>query len=476
MDIAGAWLDGVLVDLTSARVSAFGRGALFGDGVFEVACVRNGVPFRLANHLDRLETSADLLAMNARPHRGVLRKGSVTMPLAFLCLASYFKGNRFLERLKQEGCTVYLLTVEKLLAEPWARHACDDVFAVNSFLDRRSLINSVAYLMRSRTIDRIVALDDFDVEIGGMLREHFRMTDTGHGDSSSRYFRDKLAMREKARAIGVRIPDFCPLFHHDAVRAFLERVPGPWLVKPRSEASAAGIRKLHSADEVWKRIDELGDDASFALVEEMVPGDLYHVDSLTHDGHVVFAEVNAYWQPLLDVYQGGGIYATRTVPRDRPEVAALRAVNAKLLAGFGLGQGASHTEFMRAHRDGEFYFIETSARVGGAYTAEMVEAATGINLWSEWAKLEICRGGSYALPPVQAKFAGVTLSLARQERPDTSAYTDPEIVLRADLKQHVGFVLGAPNPERVEALLGEYMGRIARDFHASMPAADTAAG
>src|SRR5688572_3087908 len=193
-------------------------------------------------------------------------------PLAVLCLASYFKGNRFFESLKANGATVYLLTVEKALEEKWARYACDEVFAVKTFADRRGLINSVAFLMRTRKIDRIVALDDFDVEVAAFLREHFRMTHVGHGDSQARLFRDKLAMRTKARELGVRIPDFCPLFNHDAVREFLARVPGPWLIKPRSEASAAGIRKLNTADEVWRRIEELGDEQSFHLIERMVPG------------------------------------------------------------------------------------------------------------------------------------------------------------------------------------------------------------
>ena len=389
-----------------------------------------------------------------------------------LALASYFKGNRFLERCKQEGCTTYLLTIESALKEPWARQACDDVFAVNNFHDRRALVNAVAYLMRTRKIDRRVALDDFDVEVGGFLREHFRMTDTGLGESAARLFRDKLAMRTKARELGVVIPDFCPVFHHDDVRAFLARVPGPWLLKPRSEASAAGIRKLHTPDEVWKRVEELGDEQSFYLIEQMVPGDLFHVDSLTANGKVVFAEVNAYWKPLLDVYQGGGVYATRTVRRDAPDAAGLRAANAQVLEGFGLGQGASHTEFMKAHADGRYYFIETSARVGGANTAEMVEHAAGINLWSEWAKLEIDRGGRYVLPPTKQKYAGVVVSLARQEHPDTSSFNDPEVVYRLNMKNHIGLVVAADTPERVEALLTDYMARIARDYHAVMPAAD----
>jgi hypothetical protein len=395
------------------------------------------------------------------------------MSLTFLCLASYFKGNRFLEQCKADGHRVYLLTIESLLREPWARHACDDVFAVPNFHDRRGLINAVAYLMRSRRFDRIVALDDFDIEVAAHLREHFRLTQTGHGESVARLFRDKLAMRQRARQLGIRIPDFCPLFNDEAVNDFLARVPGPWLVKPRSEASAAGIRTVHTPVEVWRRIQELGDDRSFHLLEQMIPGELYHVDSLTADGEVVFAEVNAYWQPLLDVYQGGGIYATRTVPRDRPEVAELKHLNAELLSGFGLGWGASHTEFMKAHADGHFYFIETSARVGGANTAEMVEHATGVNLWAEWARLEAARGThDYRLPRLRQHYAGVVTSLARQQWPDTSGFTDPEIVYRLIKEYHIGFVVAAATPERVEELLSSYRDRIARDFHAALPPAD----
>lgn len=396
-------------------------------------------------------------------------------PLRVLTLASYYKGNRFLEQVKAEGAECYLLTMQSLLTEKWPRQALADVFGVPSFNDRRALVNAVAYLFRNKPFDRIVALDDFDVEVGGYLREHFRMTDTGLGDTQARFFRDKLAMRQKASEIGVLIPDFCPLFSDAAVNEFLARVPGPWLIKPRSEASAAGIRKMHSPDQVWKRIHELGDDRSFALIEQMVPGDLFHVDSLSRRGEVIFTEVNAYHRPLLDVYAGGGVYATRTLPRDRPEVTELTRLNAAVLKGFGLGQGASHTEFMKAHADGRFYFIETSARVGGANTADMVEAATGLNLWSEWARLEIDRTeGGYMLPPTTRRYGGVVLSLAKTERPDTSAFTDPEIVQRIDLKNHIGFVLAAETPEPVQQRLDEYIARIARDHQAVLPPADKA--
>jgi hypothetical protein len=389
-----------------------------------------------------------------------------------LAVSSYFKGNRFLERCRREGVRVYLLTVESLRDSAWARDALTDVFLMPDLNNRRAVINGVAYLMRTIPFDCLVALDDFDVELVAHLREHFRMP--GLGDSGARFFRDKLAMRTRARELGIDVPDFVGLIRHDEVRSFLATVPPPWLIKPRSEASSIGIRKFSDADAVWRRLDELGDDQSFHLLERFVPGDVYHVDALVHGGRTVLAEVSRYHRPLLEVYQGGGIFASRTVPRHLPEVSALRDLTARLLSGFGLERGCSHTEFIQAREDGRFHFLETSARVGGAHIAEMVEAATGLNLWEEWAAVEIAGDGPYRLPPLREEYGGVTMSLARQEWPDDAAFTDAEITYRVRQKHHIGFVVRSARSERVEELLGDYMARIARDHHAVLPPADKA--
>jgi len=387
-----------------------------------------------------------------------------------LCVSSYFKGNRFLQRCKREGAHVILLTVEAKLSEPWAREAIDEVFALPTFADRRPLINAVAYLLRSRPVRNIVALDDFDVEVAAHLREHFRLT--GMNESTSRFFRDKLAMRRQAQQLGIPIPEFVGIVHHDEIRHFLATVPGPWLLKPRSEASAMGIRKCQHPDEVWQHLDRLGDDQSFFVLERMIPCDLYHVDSLIHQRQIVFDEVSRYHQPLLDVYHGGGIFASQTVRRDLPEVGTLRRLNERVLQGFGHENGASHTEFLRDRNTGAFYFLETSARVGGASITDMVEAATGLNLWEEWARIEL--GGQYTLPALRHEYGGAIVSLARQEYPDTSSFQEPEIFYRMQMKQHIGLVVRAPSAERVNELLNVYRERILREFHASAPPSDKA--
>jgi len=268
----------------------------------------------------------------------------------------------------------------------------------------------------------------------------------------------------------VRVPDFVPVFNHADIRYYLDHVPGPWVLKPRQEASAIGIKKIHATDELWPVLEQLGDKQSSFLLERFVPGDVYHVDSVVSENEVLFANVSKYGKPPMNVAQGGGVFTTFTVPRGSEEDSRLRQTNRELIAALGLLRGVAHAEFIQAHADGQFYFLECAARVGGAYINEMVEAATGINLWREWARIEIAGGdGSYRLPEVREEYAGVILSLARQEDPDTSAYNDPEVVLRIKRHHHAGLILRSTDSQRVPVLLESYGQRFAEEFVAVEP-------
>ncbi len=147
-------------------------------------------------------------------------------------------------------------------------------------------------------------------------------------------------------------------------------------------------------------------------------------------------------------------------------------MNRQLLNAFGMRRGVSHTEFI-AGEDGRLYFLETSARVGGAHIAELVEAASGLNLWAEWAKIEMDGGqGGYRAQPSHASYAGLLVSLAKTEWPDTASYAEPEIVWRINKPWHVGFLVKSENYGRVGELLCKLTGRVLEDFSASAPAPD----
>jgi hypothetical protein len=349
----------------------------------------------------------------------------------------------------------------------------DEIFYmpdVNKVWNRTHLLNSVAFLARTHHIERIVPLDDFDLELAAYLREHLRVS--GLGESETRLFRDKLAMRMQARESGLPIPDFTPVIHHGRLNEWTSRVPTPWVLKPRLLAGAMGIRKVHSSEELWGYLDQFGDQQSFYLLERFLPGDIYHVDSMVCDGEIRFAQASKYGRPPLEVSHGGGIFTTRLLERGSAEEGMLLDLNARVLQSFGMRRGVSHTEYIRAHEDGQFYFLETSARVGGAHIADLVEAATGVNLWRKWARLEVCEGTVEAQRTKQ-DYGGLLVSLARQEWPDLSVFDAPEVVWRMRRKHHVGLIVTSPSLGRVEQLLEEYTDRVARDFHAVAPPRDT---
>ncbi len=385
----------------------------------------------------------------------------------FICISNYFKGNDFLINMKQLGNKVFLITSEKLRDKPWAFDAIDEIYYMpgqDIDWDLDMLLHGVAGLMRKEKIDAIVALDDFDVEKATFLRENLRMA--GMGQTTGRYFRDKLAMRVKAQSEGVPVPAFSALFNDDYINHFADTVSPPWVLKPRSEASASGIMKVHSKEELWQKIHELGDNRIKYLVEQFKPGAVYHCDGLNFNGKVLFSITSQYLATPMEISQGGGIFRSANIPYNNPDDKAIKKVNEQVMKAFGMKHGATHTEFIKCNEDGKIYFLETSSRVGGAHLAEMVEAASGINLWGEWAKIEdaLVRGKEYKVPSPKKQFAGIVLTLSKFEQPDLSGFNDSEVCFRVPLEYHAGLIVKCDKHERIRELLDDYAERLVKDF------------
>ncbi len=389
--------------------------------------------------------------------------------LTVLILAGDVKGQRLITECKREGCRVFVLTRQALKGDPdWPAADVDEFFYMPSLTKKEEVINAVSYLSRTETIDRIVPLDDFDVEIASALREHLRIP--GMGDTTARNFRDKLAMRMVTSEKGVLSPAFVPVLNHEAIHHYTQKVPAPWVLKPRSQAGAAGIKKIHSADELWQHLHQLGDEQSHYILERFVPGDIFHVDAITINNEVKFVEVSKYGKPPLEIIQGGGIFMTSIQTRNSLDALALKELNKQVLDALHFRRGVTHTEFIKSHADGKFYFLETAARVGGAYIAEVIEHATGINLWSEWAKIEIAGEKlPYKVPEQKNDYAGILLCLAKQEWPDMSNYNDPEVVYKVHKKNHAGVILASPDAARVQALMDSYALRFSQEFLTAAP-------
>ncbi|WP_374458986.1 acetyl-CoA carboxylase biotin carboxylase subunit family protein [Chryseobacterium taeanense] len=385
-----------------------------------------------------------------------------------VCISCYYKGYDFMDEMKNLGNKVILVTSENLKEKNWPWHAIDEVFYMPeikpSVWNLDHLIQGFSYLMQTRKVHAVIALDDYDVEKAALIRETFRIP--GMGQTTHRYFRDKLAMRQKAKDSGIHVPEFTAVFNNDEVNAFIDKVPAPWVLKPRSEASASGIKKLTSKEDLWEALNNLGEERHLFLLESFKPGDVYHVDSLTFNKEIVFTSASKYLAPPMQVSHEGGVFRTKTLGRYSDEFQALEQANAKVLSNFGLMNGATHTEFIRSKENGKYYFLETSSRVGGAHIPDLVEASSNINIWREWAKIEdaLLKGKDYQIQKPTGYYSGLIIALIKDEKADYTKFESPETVKFLPIDHHVGVVYKSNDPDIIQ----ERLDHAAEKIHAEM--------
>ncbi|MDV7696178.1 ATP-grasp domain-containing protein [Chryseobacterium soli] len=385
-----------------------------------------------------------------------------------VCISCYYKGYDFMDEMKKLGNKVILITSENLKEKNWPWHSIDETFYMPeikpSVWNLEHLVQGFSHLMTTRKVHAVVALDDYDVEKAALIRETFRIP--GMGQTTHRYFRDKLAMRQKAKDSGINVPEFTAVFNNDEVNAFAETVPAPWVLKPRSEASASGIKKITSKEQLWEALDTLGEERHLFLLESFKPGDVYHVDSLTFNQKIVFTSASKYLAPPMEVSHEGGVFRTKTLGANSKDFIDLEEINAKVLSSFGLLNGATHTEFIRSKEDGQLYFLETSSRVGGAHIPDLVEASSSINIWREWAKIEdaLLKGKQYQISKSTGYYSGLIIALIKDKEPDYNDFECEEAVKFLPIDYHVGIVYKSNNSVAVQ----ERLDSAAEKIHAEL--------
>ena len=196
-----------------------------------------------------------------------------------VCIASEYKGAEFLEEASRAGWHVTLVTRKNLLDQGWDWQSINDVSPVEAEATQNDYVRAITNIAGSRAIDKIVGLDEFDVLTAAVAREHLNLPGMSH--SHAVRFRDKLTMRNIAYQAGIPCPEFIGAFNESEINEFLNSVPAPWVVKPRHEVSAFGIRKCETAQQVWDVLTDLDnlhnwrDHPSQFLIERFVEGRVF---------------------------------------------------------------------------------------------------------------------------------------------------------------------------------------------------------
>src|SRR5687767_284401 len=129
---------------------------------------------------------------------------------------------------------------------------------VGNVTDEQAVLRAVRFIQSRAQVDRLEAT----VEAHILPAAHVREAAGIPGTSTRTAFlcRDKPAMKEVLRAGGVPCAASSAAASGDEVRAFVERVGYPIILKPRDGAGASGAVRVDSAAEIDEALRSLGMD------------------------------------------------------------------------------------------------------------------------------------------------------------------------------------------------------------------------
>ncbi|MEU2508788.1 hypothetical protein ABZ621_29295 [Streptomyces sp. NPDC007863] len=240
---------------------------------------------------------------------------------------------------------------------------------------------------RAYGADLVASTSESDVLRAARLRGRLGLP--GQDVASATAYRDKVVMKELARAAGVRVPDFAAV---DSPRDLLDFVDAhglPVVVKPRSGAGAEGVAFLREpADVTAFFARERGSEVPYLpgqwMAESVAHGDFHHVDGIMRDGRIVHSWPSRYSGGLAervseDLHTGSVLLAP-----DDAVTHALQRLAADVAAALPPAPHplAFHLEAW-VGPDGVPVLCEIASRAGGGLIAEQYTRAFGVHLARE---------------------------------------------------------------------------------------------
>ena len=388
-----------------------------------------------------------------------------------LAVSHFCKGERILKTFQELGCRTVLLSRADRKDRPWPRHLVDEIFFVEDFRNRRDVLNAVSYLQQDRDFKIVAPLDEFAVGTCATIRAHLACP--GLCEGTTRKVRDKLTMRCVAKDHGIPIPPYCGFNNKQKISELLAKTNGPWMLKHRSAGGSVHIRKLHHPNEAWEHYRKLGDARSNYILEEFVPGEVYHVDTIIHEGKFLLEVPGQYLTTPFDTWNSGGVFAAKTVARKSALAKKLLKLNRQVIQAMGVRNGVNHAEFLGVADN--LQFLEVAARVPGSNLDQLSRAATGVDLFRESAKIQFSRvtDRPYEIPKFRYKEAGIVQCLAREEQPDIGDLAGiPERTWSLSEDHHAGMAFASTKSDRIDKLTTEMMQTFADKFLAVLPATE----
>ncbi|MCX5747837.1 MAG: ATP-grasp domain-containing protein [Proteobacteria bacterium] len=290
---------------------------------------------------------------------------------------------QFIRALSEIGATVSAIGEgSKASLDDDLRRQLTHYEQVTNVCDEQQVLDAVRFIQRHADIDRLEAT----VEAHIMTTAHVREAAGIPGTSTRTAYlcRDKPAMKEVLRAGGVPCAESTAATTVAEVRAFIERVGYPVILKPRDGAGASGATRVDSDAELGAALRLLGNGRSIA-VEEFITGHEGFFDTLTLRGQVVHEFATHYYPNVLEAMRTRWISPqfVTTNRIDQPGYDEVKAMAQKVVTLLGIETSATHMEWFAGAKG--LKFSEIGCRPPGVRAWDLYNVANDMDLYREWA-------------------------------------------------------------------------------------------
>ncbi len=268
-----------------------------------------------------------------------------------------------------------------------AREALADYHQTRGFADEDAVVADAVAIADRVRIERVACLWEPLMVVAARIRERLGMP--GMTVAETVPFRDKETMKQVLDRAGIRTPRHARADRVEQVVEAAERIGYPLIVKPIAGAGSADTHRVNDRaelDAVLRQVRHVRE----VSVEEFIEGEEFTFDTVCANGEIVFYNICSYRPRPLIARQLEWISPQTVALRDPdvPYLGAGRALGEAVLKAMNFRTGFTHMEW-HLKADGEAVFGEIAARPPGAFTVDIMNYASDIDLFRGWAEAEL---------------------------------------------------------------------------------------
>ena len=289
------------------------------------------------------------------------------------------------------------LSYNVLLAAPVVSDVFKPYIADALLIDVRDKEGILAYA-REKSICGVIT-DQTDIAVRSVAYVAENLGLPGIGYETGCLFTDKSLMRKRMAELGIKLLPNRTVSSFDEALAYYREIGGNVIIKPLDTQGSRGVQICRSEEELEAKYAEAARWSSNhnVLIERFATGREFLVEGLSLDYEFRNLCIgDTLYFDLPDAFAAKSrIFPTEADDGLRQRVLDL---NTRIITGFGLKQGLTHSEYIMDGDD--IYLIETAARGGGVFiSSDLIHNSCGLD--TQGFLLDIATGQQKGLPPIK---------------------------------------------------------------------------